>query len=202
MLYRILEQKTALIAFCSDHPNRACLEINQWKILEKLVLILKNFVDCTHSLSSNNVFASAIIPNMKVICHFFEKAGSKGLFAGLGSTLSAWKNSVKDRFDMCFTNKNLILARYLDPRFKTFLEEEHFGENAEQILLKWMVNDILDSVSEKQDPSVSSDSDISPVECSGEEEVDLDFNFADCFNEFKKKEKKKQIRYPICCNKK
>ena len=78
--------------------------------VEKLVLILKNFVDCTYSLSSNNAFASAIIPNMKVICHFFEKAESKRLFAGLGSTLSAWKNSVEDRFDMYFANKNLILT--------------------------------------------------------------------------------------------
>ena len=63
---------------------------------------------------------------MKVICHFFEKAEAKGLFAGLGTTLIAWKGSVKDRFRSYFNDKNLILATYLDPRFKTtFLPDEH-----------------------------------------------------------------------------
>ena len=54
-----------------------------------------------------------------------------------------------------------------------------------------MVSDIADSGFERQDPLDSSDSDISPEECSSEEEVDYDFNFANCFNEFKKKREKK-----------
>lgn len=40
MLSRIIEQKTALISYCSDHSKPACLEKNQWKVLEKLLKIL------------------------------------------------------------------------------------------------------------------------------------------------------------------
>src|SRR5678815_4262655 len=76
-------------------------------------------------LSHKESMASAIIPNMKMICIFFlKRIRKKELFEGLGSTVSAWKNSVKNRFSIYFTDKNLVLATYLDPRFKiTFLED-------------------------------------------------------------------------------
>src|SRR5678815_1671884 len=87
--------------------------------------------------------ASAIIPHMKMICIFFEKSRKKELFEGLGSTVSAWKNSVKNRFSIYFTDKNLVLATYLDPRFKiTFLEDDYNNIKVEDILKQWMCEDI------------------------------------------------------------
>ena len=119
MISRIFEQKNGLIAYCSDHSKPTCLDTNQWKILEKLIKILKNFVDCTNLLSSREATASSIIPNVKVICRFFEKGESKGTFNGLGSTLSACNASVKNRFQGYLTDKKLILATILDPRYKS-----------------------------------------------------------------------------------
>lgn len=188
MLSRVFEQKTALISYCSDHPKPSCLETNQWKILDKLIKILKHFVDCTNLLSDREATASSIIPNMKVIDHFFDTGDEIGMFAGLGSTLTAWKASVKSRFSTYFKNKNLILATYLDPRFKTtFLEDDYENQKVEEILLQWMYEDICSiniasatstghislTESESSDPSDS--------------ETDFNFSFASCFSKFKKK---------------
>lgn len=107
---RVFEQKSALIAYCSQQAKLPCLDANQWRILEKLIKILKNFVDSTNYISVREALASSIIPATKVICKFFEKAEEKGLFSGLGSTLSAWKSSVSSRFPTYFNNKNLIMA--------------------------------------------------------------------------------------------
>ncbi len=193
MLSRIFEQKTALIAYCSDHSKPSCLGTDQWKLLEKLQQILKHFVDCTNFLSADNAIASAIIPNMKVICHFFDKGEAKGLFAGLGSTLSAWKASVRNRFGSYFSDKNLILSTYLDPRFKTtFLADEYCGKNLEETLQQWMTEDICSIVSPSSICQVSESSDLSSDSKSDEEnENAFNFSFDSCFAEFKKKKKEK-----------
>ena len=194
MLSRIHEQKNALISFCSEYSKPTYLETSQWKILERLLKILQHFEDCTKFLSSRNAVVSAIIPNMKVICHFFAKGEEKGLFAGLGSTLSAWQASTKCRFNLYFNDKNLIVATYLDPRFKTtFLEEEYNGKKVEEILKEWMVNDIY-AIKNREGVSIplSQDSESSQSvdgKSDSETENDFNFNYASCFSDLTKKRK-------------
>ena len=83
MMSRVFEQKSALISYCSDHAKPHCLESNQWKILERMLKVLKQFVDCTNLLNYREATASLIIPHIKVIFHFFYMGEEKGLFDGL-----------------------------------------------------------------------------------------------------------------------
>ena len=144
---RILEQKAALISHCSDCSKPACLESSQWKVLERLQKILKNFDDCANFISTQDATAALIIPNIKVIKHFFESAESNGLFSDLGSTLSAWKSSVELRLSSYISDKNLILATFLNPRFKDkFLEQEYNGKPADEALAVWLSEDLSNSI--------------------------------------------------------
>ncbi|XP_040573979.1 zinc finger BED domain-containing protein 4-like [Lepeophtheirus salmonis] len=54
LLERIQKQKTAVMDDCSDNVKSPCLENNEWKILEKVIVALKPFIDCTNILSDPN----------------------------------------------------------------------------------------------------------------------------------------------------
>ena len=85
MMQRVLEQKSSIISYCSDHPKPSSLENSQWKMENNFEF----FYDCTNFImSSHKATASLIIPNIKVISSFFEFAESKGLFSGSESTLT------------------------------------------------------------------------------------------------------------------
>lgn len=57
MMSRVFEQKKALISYCNDHAKPHCLQSKQWKILKKLLKILKQFTDCTNLLSNREATA-------------------------------------------------------------------------------------------------------------------------------------------------
>ena len=100
------------------------------------------------------------------------------MFGGLGSSLSAWKASVKTRFSNYIKDKNLILATYLDPRFKiTFLE--YNGLKVEEAIELWLSenNTIDDSKSQATDSSDDQ---------SGGENSEFNFSFESYFAKLKK----------------
>ena len=67
----------------------------------------------------------------------------KGLFSGLGSTLSTSKASFNARLSHYQKDKNLVLATYLDPRFKTsFLEKEYKNQPVEDAIEAWLAQEI------------------------------------------------------------
>ena len=68
-----MNKKLLLFHFAVNIPS-------QWKVLKRLLKILQHFEDCTKFLSSHNAIAAAIIPNIKVIYHFFEKGEKKDCF--------------------------------------------------------------------------------------------------------------------------
>ena len=133
-----MNKKLLLFHFAVNIPS-------QQKVLKRLLKILQHFEDCTKFLNSHNAITSAIILNMKVICHFFEK-GEKGLFLRLGSTVAVCKSLIKKRFDSHFNDKNLVFATYLDPQFKTtFLEDKFNGQKFEKFFITSMIQDTIAS---------------------------------------------------------
>ena len=193
MMNRILEQKAALIAYCSDHSKPACLESSQWKVLEKLQKILKNFEDCANFMSTRDATAALIIPNIKVIRHFFESAESNGLFSGLGSTLSSWKSSVELRLSSYINDKNLILATFLDPRFKDkFIEQEYNGKPADEALAVWLSEDLSNSIKYSHSETASLPDSSDSAGSDDEQNVEFNFSFEKCFSDIKRKKKADQ----------
>lgn len=196
MLSRIYEQKNAIISYCSDHPKPNCLENNQWKIVEKLIKILVQFVDCTNLLSSSKSYASSIIPHIKVFSRFFEIGEQKGLFSGLGTTLSAWKASFKKRYVTYLDDKNLILATYLDPRYKArFFDSEYEKMPMDEVLTRWLHEDtktfnLIDDSKDQQGANILTDSSDNSIE----EETDgtFNFSFSKCFSSYNKKKEENE----------
>ncbi|XP_076063455.1 zinc finger BED domain-containing protein 4-like [Oratosquilla oratoria] len=145
MMSRVFEQKSALISYCSDHAKPHCLESNQWKILERMLKVLKHYL--------------------------------------------------KD--------KNLILATYLDPRFKTtFLESNYQGMPNEEVIAVWITEESQDicTVTEGNfdaSPEIPQGIDSSDVsEEKNDNESDFTFSFEKCFSELKKKGQEKMELTP------
>ncbi len=141
---------------------------------------------------------------MKVVCQFFNSGEENELFGGLSSTLSAWKASVKTRFNTYFMDKNLIVVTYLDPCFKTtFHNEEYENQKTKDILLQCLCEDICSiSGDNKSDitSQVTDSSDLSDDDKSITENT-LNFSFESWFSKIKKEKKTEKGEPKAKCNK-
>ena len=141
-------------------------------------------------MSTRDATASLIIPNIKVIRHFFESAESSGLFSGLGSTLSAWKSSVKLRLSSYINDKNLILATFLDPQFKDkFIEQKYNGKPADEVIAVWLSEDLSNNIRHSHNETASLQDSSDSASSDVEEYVEFNFSFEKCFSDMKKKKK-------------
>lgn len=123
MLERIHEQKQALVVYCASCTQLPSFDGNKWNLIGKLACLLKVFHKITVRLSERNCLVSEIIPQVKFLKHFINKASKDPRFTGLGSTMSALKESLETRFDRYTTDYNVIISTFLDPRFKADLFE-------------------------------------------------------------------------------
>ncbi|CAB4056816.1 unnamed protein product [Lepeophtheirus salmonis] len=75
-----------------NHSPSAFKKTTNGKYLEKGIVVLKPFIDCTNILSARNATASIIIPNIKAICHSFEKGEENDIITNNVTTLfgSGW----------------------------------------------------------------------------------------------------------------
>ncbi|KAL7634385.1 UNVERIFIED_CONTAM: hypothetical protein RMT77_014762 [Armadillidium vulgare] len=118
MSERLCEQKKAVASYCVDTANMPVLDANKWNLIAKLTNLLKVFHNTTIRLSERFSTASQIIPQIKFLELFIEKACDSTRYSGLGSTLDALKNSMKERFEDYLADFSVILATYFDPRYK------------------------------------------------------------------------------------
>ena len=137
------------------------------------------FNDITNLLSEREAIASAIIPTIQVIKTMLDQAEKSPLFLGLGTTLKECKKSANKRFEKYLNDKNLILATFLDPRYKNNFFPNEDADSYFENIIKWLV-DCSKSLQQKDhmefQPEVSLSSST----------INLDFNFSKCFENFVK----------------
>ena len=76
MLQRIAEQKQAITSYCVETPNMPVLDANEWNMINKVSNLLKVFHDATVRLSEKGATVADIIPQIKFLEIFIEKASS------------------------------------------------------------------------------------------------------------------------------
>ncbi len=116
-----------------------------------MVELLSKFEEITKRLSNKESIISEIIPNIRFIKIYITKVASKGIFGGLGSTIAALKNSIETRCSNYTKDKNMILATFLDPRFKNkMFESSNSGTSTGIEMLLSMMVDTLESIVTKR----------------------------------------------------
>lgn len=100
------------------HPKSSCFDANKCYIIKKLSALLQIFHKTTVSLSERSSTASNIILHIKFLMLYITKASTNAQFSGLGSMLTSLKASANARFSKYLSNSNIILATFLDPRYK------------------------------------------------------------------------------------
>ncbi|XP_029653797.1 zinc finger BED domain-containing protein 4-like [Octopus sinensis] len=118
MLSRVIEQRKAPVTYAIDN-NLSILSDIQWITAEKIVKILKPFEEITIEASKRSATASMIIPSIKTILLFLEKAKESCEFYEIKETIEKLMSSIDKRFTFYFENESLCITTTLDPRFKT-----------------------------------------------------------------------------------
>ena len=119
MLQRMVEQKKAIISYVSDAQNHPSLDGNKWNLLSKLLSALRKFHEVTVSLSRRQSLISEIIPQIAFLEAFIMKVQKNPIAAhGIGTTLSKLQAAIIQRCGKYCDNHDIILATFLDPRYK------------------------------------------------------------------------------------
>lgn len=116
MLLSIFEQKRVLSVISGDIGIRVP-DLNQWKILESLLCLLKPFEEITKIVSRDSSLISDVIPHVATLKRYLEKENQ--LHAGVGTMKSELLERINVRFNEIWQNSNYTLATLLDPRYKS-----------------------------------------------------------------------------------
>ena len=127
MLQRIFEQKKVLALYMIDNPQLPSFDANKWSLIGNLSILLKVFHNVTVRLSERRCLASDILPQVQFLKLFTEKAKTDIRLTGMKATINSAEASMYEQFEKYNDDDNLILATFLDPRYKM----EFFGETNE-----------------------------------------------------------------------
>ncbi|KAG8176809.1 hypothetical protein JTE90_003437 [Oedothorax gibbosus] len=116
MLERLLEQKDALALYKARYDMPASLSANHWKIAESVCNLLYPFYDIIKVISEDDTPCSVTIPFVKTLMNSLSKDDER--FHGVGTMKETLLESLERRFQTAVCQKNLMLATFLDPRFK------------------------------------------------------------------------------------
>ena len=89
-----------------------------WVVLDKLVSLLELFHNGTKKLSHRYANSSLIIPEIMILKSTLSSQQTKVTLTGLGKTVNTLLEQMKTRYEPYLENQNLLLATYLDPRWK------------------------------------------------------------------------------------
>ena len=89
-----------------------------WSVLDRLVGLLELFYKCTKKLSHRYANSSLIIPEIMTLKDALSSQQTKVALKGLGQTVTKLLEQMKTRYEPYLENPNLLLATYLDPRWK------------------------------------------------------------------------------------
>lgn len=123
MLVSLYEQKQVLGAYATlyDLPS---LTAQQWILINNIVDTLGPFADITKEVSNSQTSASVILPMLKMLRLLLAREHEESL--GIQTMRRDMLDSLNRRFVDVTSNKKLVLATILDPRYKHRL----FGDEA------------------------------------------------------------------------
>ena len=135
---RVLEMKTELVVFLIEEED---LNVNMtgkdWEVIGIIVPLLKVFKDLTVTMSDRYANASIIIPEIVTMKGGLESRDAKKIHKGVGATVNQLLGEINSRYKVYLENPNLLLATFLDPRFKHFpLKTITSTEKVEEFVLE------------------------------------------------------------------
>ncbi|XP_066588089.1 zinc finger BED domain-containing protein 4-like [Prorops nasuta] len=116
LLERLVEQKQAINLNIIDHPDLTDLTFNQWELANNILSLLKPFEEITKIVSHRDSCISECIPFVFTLRRFLTVENKA--FSGVGTIKDELLKNLNERFKDMFTNENLTIATFLDPRFK------------------------------------------------------------------------------------
>ena len=132
MFESVLEQKTALAAYCAETGSIQQLTPHQLELMKKCVDVLSPVEEITRSISADLASISIVIPYIRILTRTLEKnTNDSGIQTMKGELLK----SLKCRFAGVEERKELALATLLDPRFK----DKFFSGNIIKATVKEML---------------------------------------------------------------
>lgn len=114
MLERLMEQRTAVNMFSAD-TNRTGFTANEWEVMGKVVKLLAPFEEITKTISLAKATSSVCIPAIFALSKYLS---SDMDWSGVVSMKGKLISSITDRFSYLETDRLLVVATVLDPRFK------------------------------------------------------------------------------------
>lgn len=137
MLERLLEQKRAINLYIADNAGLTDLTFSQWELVNNLVTLLKPFEEITKLASAEDSIISEVIPLVSTLKAYLSQESQS--FFGIGTLKDELQNNLHKRFHEIFGKDHLLIATFLDPRFKS----KFFNQETEQLVLSSIRKNIL-----------------------------------------------------------
>ncbi|CAH1997700.1 unnamed protein product [Acanthoscelides obtectus] len=118
MFQRLLEQKNAINLYTVQHGKIDTLCPTKWKIMKRLIEVLKFFYEATLDLSLNDACISIIIPLISLLNRKLQ-ARMENEDEGMTMTKNRLYETMNQRMSLLKEHPSLIAATLLDPRFKS-----------------------------------------------------------------------------------
>ena len=115
MMNRLIEQKSGILEYESENTLEASLTASQWRLMGKVVRVLKVFKDATLLISSANSLLSEVLPTAKSLRKEIQ-ASCIGDDAGVVTLKQNLLDSIDNRFADYAENEKLLLSTAVDPR--------------------------------------------------------------------------------------
>jgi len=135
MLERLLQLKTAILVYISDvESTLPTFNPNDWLLMESLIHLLKPFEELTKRISSNKSIISEVIPAIMILDTFLNRPNTSHF--GVGTTKDIMLTRLSKRFEKVIKDDNLIIATFLDPRFKLLFFKPENKQIMKKIIFK------------------------------------------------------------------
>ncbi|XP_037825370.1 zinc finger BED domain-containing protein 4-like [Lucilia sericata] len=122
---RLLKIKDSIILYLNNYEQLS-ITLDDWKIMEKCVNILKPFEEVTRELSSSTISISSVIPLIHILTSKLNK--EKSLESGppyVAKIIETLMYELNFRFSDLRQTPIFSISTYLDPRYKL----KFFGED-------------------------------------------------------------------------
>ena len=146
-LKRVKDMKIELRVFLTQIQGElgVTLTNSDWDVLDKLLQLLQIFKQLTLDMSERYTNASIIIPNVICTQTAVENPETKRVLKGLGGTINKLADEMDTRYGVYVHNPDLMIATYLDPRYKHTLFRKHpYNSDGVEKVEKLIVNKYLE----------------------------------------------------------
>ena len=92
-----------------------------WDVIDKLVSLLEVYYQLTVRMSDRYANASIIIPEILLVKMSLSDKDTRAYLKNLGKTLTKLNEEMADRYQVYLDNPNLMMATFMDPRYKHWL---------------------------------------------------------------------------------